>query len=359
MFIDQINLEGFRNYDNQKILFINGINLIIGDNAQGKTNIIEAIYLSAFAKSYRTIKDIELVNFDKDYSRVSLKYNKNNIENNVEVFIDRLGNKIIKYDDIKIKKISSIIGEILIVVFSPDDLDIVKGSPSSRRKFIDMICCQISKSYMMNLQEYNKYLKIKNNLLKKIITKEAKEYIYILHEKMGNNIEKITEIRKNILNNILIHAKRIHLSITDNKEEIDIKYISEFIDLKKEQIIEILNSNINIDIFRKTSTKGLQRDDIEIFINKFEVNKYGSQGQNRTALLTLKLSNFEVLKEIKNETPILLLDDIMSELDSKRIRFLLKYIENYQSIITTTEQGFIESLENIKIYKILNGHLQN
>ncbi len=359
MFIDQINLEGFRNYDNQKILFINGINLIIGDNAQGKTNIIEAIYLSAFAKSYRTIKDIELVNFDKDYSRVSLKYNKNNIENNVEVFIDRLGNKIIKYDDIKIKKISSIIGEILIVVFSPDDLDIVKGSPSSRRKFIDMICCQISKSYMMNLQEYNKCLKIKNNLLKKIITKEAKEYIYILHEKMSNNIEKITEIRKNILNNILIHAKSIHLSITDNKEEIDIKYISEFIDLKKEQIIEILNKNLNIDIFRKTSTKGLQRDDIEIFINKFEVNKYGSQGQNRTALLTLKLSNFEVLKEIKNETPILLLDDIMSELDSKRINFLLKYIENYQSIITTTEQGFIESLENIKIYKILNGHLQN
>lgn len=359
MFIKQINLEGFRNYINQNISFINGINLIIGDNAQGKTNIIEAIYLSAFAKSYRTTKDLELINFNKEYARVNLEYSKNNINSNVEVFIDKIGNKVIKYDDIKIKKLSSIIGEILIVVFSPDDLDIVKGSPSCRRKFIDMICCQISKSYMINLQEYNKCLKIKNNLLKKNITLEDREYIYILHEKMANNIEKITEYRKNILKNILIESKKIHFSITDNKENIDIKYISEFIDLDKEKIIKILNENMNIDIYRKTSTKGLQRDDIEIYINDFEVNKYGSQGQNRTALLTLKLANFEVLKQIKGETPILLLDDIMSELDSKRIRFLLKYIKNYQSIITTTEEGFAESLENIKIYKILNGHLQN
>lgn len=359
MFIKQINLEGFRNYINQNISFINGINLIIGDNAQGKTNIIEAIYLSAFAKSYRTIKDLELINFNKEYARVNLEYNKNGIENKVEVFIDKLGNKIIKYDDLKIKKISSIIGEILIVIFSPDDLDIVKGAPSSRRKFIDMICCQISKSYMMNLQEYNKCLKIKNNLLKKNITKEDKEYIYILHEKMANNIEKITEFRKEILNKILFQAEKIHFSITDNKEKIEIKYNSEFINLKKEKIINTLNENINIDIYRKTSTKGLQKDDIEIYINNFEVNKYGSQGQNRTALLTLKLANFEVLKDIKGEIPILLLDDIMSELDSKRISFLLKYIENYQSVITTTEQGFEESIENIKIYKILNGHLQN
>jgi DNA replication and repair protein RecF len=359
MFIKQINLEGFRNYESQKISFINGINLFVGDNAQGKTNIIEAIYLSAFAKSYRTIKDVELVNFNKDFARVNLDYSKKDIEKSVEVFIDKIGNKIIKYDDIKINKISSIIGEIIIVVFSPDDLDIVKGSPSSRRKFIDMICCQISKAYMINLQEYNKCLKIKNNLLKKNITLEDKEYIYILNEKMGTNIEKITKFRNEILNKILVKAKKIHLNITDNKEEINIKYVSEFIDLDKENIINILNNNLNIDIYRKTSTKGLQKDDIEIYINDFEVNKYGSQGQNRTSLLTLKLANFEVLKEIKEETPILLLDDIMSELDSKRINFLLKYIEKYQSIITTTDQGFADSLDNIKIYKISNGHLQN
>jgi len=359
MFIKEINLNGFRNYNDQKITFINGINLFIGDNAQGKTNIIEAIYLSAFAKSYRTSKDSELINFDKEYARVNLEYSKNNIDKKVEVFIDKLSNKLIKYDDIKISKISSIIGEIILVVFSPDDLDIVKGAPSSRRKFIDMICCQISKSYIINLQEYNKCLKIKNNLLKKNITKEDKEYIYVLHEKMSGNIEKITEFRKEILNKILFQSKKIHLSITENKEEINFNYISEFIDLNKEKINNILNDNINIDIYRKTSTKGLQKDDIIIYINNFEVNKFGSQGQNRTALLTLKLANFEVLKELKEETPILLLDDIMSELDNKRIKFLLKYIEDYQSIITTTEQGFVDDVKNIKISKILNGHLQN
>ncbi len=359
MFIEQINLEGFRNYINQKISFINGVNLFVGDNAQGKTNIIEAIYLSAFAKSYRTIKDIELVNFDKDFARVNIKYSKNNIDKNAEVFIDKIGNKIIKYDDIKVNKISSIIGEIIIVVFSPDDLDIVKGPPNSRRKFIDMICCQISKSYMINLQEYNKCLKIKNNLLKKNVSLQDKEYIYILNEKMSANIEKITKFRKEILNKMLPEAQKIHLSITENKERINLKYISEFIDIDKENITNILNNNLNIDIYRKTSTKGIQKDDIEIYINDFEVSKYGSQGQNRTALLTLKLANFEVLKEIKEETPILLLDDIMSELDSNRTKFLLKYIENYQSIITTTDEGFAEGLGNIKIYKISNGHLQN
>jgi len=359
MFIKEINLNGFRNYNNQKISFINGINLFIGDNAQGKTNIIEAIYLSAFAKSYRTLKDSELINFEKEFARVNLEYSKNSIEKSVEVFLDKLGNKIIKYDDIKINKLSSIIGEIILVVFSPDDLDIVKGSPSSRRKFIDMICCQISKSYIINLQEYNKCLKIKNNLLKKNITLEDKDYIFVLHEKMSDNIAKITEFRKEILKKILIQAKNIHLSITEDKEQINFEYISEFIDLDKEKINNILNNNINIDIYRKTSTKGLQKDDIIIYINNFEVNKFGSQGQNRTALLTLKLANFEVLKELKEETPILLLDDIMSELDNKRIKFLLKYIENYQSIITTTEQGFLDDVKNIKIYKILNGHLQN
>lgn len=355
MFIKKISLDNFRNYIDQEINFINGINLFIGDNAQGKTNIIEAIYLSAFAKSYRTNRDLELINFEKDFTRVNLEYNKSDFDNKSEVFIDNLGKKIIKYDDIKINKISEIIGEILIVIFSPDDLDIVKGAPSSRRKFIDMICCQLSKSYIINLQEYNKCLKIKNNLLKKNITNEDREYIYVLHDKMSGYIEKITTFRKEILEKLLLKAKKIHLSITDNKENINFVYNSEFINLDKEQIKNILDKNLNIDIYRKTSIKGSQKDDIIIYINDFEVNKFGSQGQNRTSLLTLKLANFEVLKEIKNEIPILLLDDIMSELDSKRINFLLKYIEKYQSIITTTEKGFTNDVSNIKIFKIKNG----
>lgn len=355
MFVKKLSLNNFRNYINQDISFINGINLFVGDNAQGKTNIIEAIYLSAFAKSYRTIKDVDLINFDKEFTRVEIEYNRLDTEKSAEVFVDKLGKKVIKYDDIKVSKISDIIGEILIVIFSPDDLDIVKGAPSSRRKFIDMICCQLSKSYIINLQEYGKCLKIKNNLLKKHISNEDKEYIYVLHEKMSTYIEKITKYRKEVLDRLLEKAKKIHLSITDDKEKIDFIYNSEFINLDKNQIKEILDKNLNIEIYRKTSLKGSQRDDIVIYINDFEVNKFGSQGQNRTSLLTLKLANFEILKELKNENPILLLDDIMSELDSKRINFMLKYIEKYQSIITTTEEGFTNNITNIKIFKIKNG----
>ncbi len=172
---------------------------------------------------------------------------------------------------------------------------------------------------------------------------------------MSTYIEKITKFRKEVLDRLLVQAKKIHLSITDNKENLNFTYNSEFLNLNKDQIKNILDKNLNIDIYRKTSIKGSQKDDIIIYVNEFEVNKFGSQGQNRTSLLTLKLANFEVLREIKNEIPILLLDDIMSELDSKRINFLLKYIENYQSIITTTEEGFTNNVNNIKIFKIKNG----
>ncbi|MEG1989954.1 MAG: DNA replication and repair protein RecF, partial [Clostridia bacterium] len=215
MYIKTLKLDNFRNYIKQDISFIKGINLFIGDNAQGKTNIIEAIYLTAFAKSYRTNKDEEVINFENEYSRVKLEYNKKEINDNIEIFIDNKGNKIIKKDDIKINKISSLIGEVLLVIFSPDDLDIVKGSPSSRRKFLDMICCQISKSYMICFQEYNKCLKLKNNILKRNICKEDKEYIYVLHDKMSENIFKIVNFRKNILEKLLEKAKNIHLNITN------------------------------------------------------------------------------------------------------------------------------------------------
>ena len=165
MYIENLKLENFRNYKKEEIFFINGINLFIGDNAQGKTNIIESIYLSAFGKSYRTIKDIELIYFNENYCRTILNYNKKDNKRNIEIFIDE-NKKIIKQDDIKINKISNHVGELLVVKFSPDSLDIVKGSPGKRRKFLDMICCQLSKSYIINYQEYIKYLKLKNSLLK-------------------------------------------------------------------------------------------------------------------------------------------------------------------------------------------------
>lgn len=355
MYIKNIKLENFRNYNNQKIDLINGINLFVGDNAQGKTNIIESIYLSAIGKSYRTTKDLEVINFNNEYCRITLNYNKLDVNKKIELFIDNLNKKVIKQDEVKINKLSEHVGELLIVIFSPDSLDIVKGSPAKRRNFIDMICSQISKSYYINLLEYMKCLKIKNSLLKN--GKVDRDYIFVLHEKMSEYIFNIVNYRREIIEKLLEKSKKIQYLLTNNQEEINLVYLSDFINLKKEEIKNILDNYLEIELIRKTSLKGIQRDDILISINEKEVAKYGSQGQNRTALLTLKLANFELLKEENSENPILLLDDIMSELDSNRIGFLLDYIKGYQSIITTTDASFAKNAKNIVIYNVKKGEI--
>lgn len=355
MYIQNIKLENFRNYKLQEIDLINGINMFIGDNAQGKTNIIESIYLCAFGKSYRTIKDNELINFNENFCRVTIEYIKNNIENDIEVFIDEINRKNIKKNDIKIKKISDNIGEVPIVIFSPDSLDIVKGAPSKRRNFLDFICSQISKNYLINLQEYLKCLKLKNSMLKS--ERIDKNYIDILHENMSKYIFNIVKFRNEIIEKLLYFSKDIHLKLTDNKEIIKLEYNTDFKNLSIDEIKKILDEHLNIEIMRKSSVKGIQKDDLIVYINDLEVSKFGSQGQNRTSLLTLKLANFEILKELKNETPILLLDDIMSELDNNRVNFLLDYIKDYQSIITTTYFN-ITNFKNVKISKVLNGGLE-
>ncbi|CDC78438.1 dNA replication and repair protein RecF [Clostridium sp. CAG:465] len=356
MQLNKLILNNFRNYKYQEIDLINGINFFEGNNAQGKTNIIESIYMCAFGKSYRTTKDIEVLKFNEEFCRITLTYKKNDIESNIEVYIDKNNKKQLKKDGVKITRLSNHVGEIPLVIFSPDSLNIVKGAPSKRRTFIDMICSQLSKSYLINLQEYNKCLKIKNTLLKN--ENIDKDYIYVLHEKMSDYIYNIVKYREIVINEIFEKAKNIHKDITNGKENIKITYVTDFFNMEKNKIKEVLDSHLYIDILRKSSVKGIQKDDILIEINDMEVQKYGSQGQNRTVMLVLKLANFEVLREKKEENPILLLDDIMSELDENRINFLLKYIENYQSIITTTDSSFVENVDNIKISKVSNGRLE-
>lgn len=356
MYLNKIKLENFRNYSSQNVDLINGINLFLGDNAQGKTNIIESIYVCSLGKSYRTTKDTELISFGKDYCKVDLDYTKSGNLHEVNFFIDNLNRKQIKCDGIKIKKIADYVGEIPTVNFSPESLDIVKGSPSKRRSFIDMICCQLSKSYIVSIQDYTKCLKMKNTAIKKDFIDD--NYMYILHEKMSKDIVSIVKYRKNIIEKLKVYAKTIENKLTEGMENIELSYVTDFIDMNEEEVYKYLNEHLYIDKLRKSSIKGIQRDDMEVLVNDREVSKYGSQGQKRTALLTLKLANFELLKEEKNETPILLLDDIMSELDSTRINFLLKYIEKYQSIITTTEDTFASNISNIKFFKVSNGTLE-
>lgn len=356
MKIKNLEMTNFRNYINQKIDFIDGINLFVGNNAQGKTNIIEAIYVMAIGKSYRTIKDSEVINFNDNFCNINMEYVKDGIDNKIIYSINNMNRKIINKNGVKVTKLSDHVGEIPIVIFSPDSLDIVKGAPAKRREFINLVASQISKSYIIAHQEYMKCLKLKNNALKKDFI--DKEYIKILNEKMSEYIEKIVAFRKTVIEKILEKAKNIEHNITYGKEEINLVYETDFLNLNKDEINNILNKYMDIEIMKKSSLKGIQRDDIIIFINGVEVAKYGSQGQNRTALLALKLADFEVLRDIKKQDPILLLDDIMSELDSERISFLLKYIENYQSIITTTDDSFVKDVSNIKISKVLKGTLE-
>ena len=218
MYLTKLKLENFRNYENEEINLINGINLFLGLNAQGKTNIIEAIYTGAFGKSYRTLKDNELIMFGKDYLNITLEYEKNNLNNITTFYIDNLNRKQIKNNEVKIKKIADYVGEIPIVIFSPESLDVVKGSPSKRRNFIDMICCQLSKSYIIQHQEYMKCLKMKNSMLKNDYIDD--NYIYVLHEKMSKYIKYIVDYRKEIIDKLNIYAKTIQKKITEDNEEI-------------------------------------------------------------------------------------------------------------------------------------------
>ncbi len=361
MYIKEIKLDNFRNYDKLNIKLYPNINIFYGNNGAGKTNILESIYISAITKSYRTYKDLESVSFNSDYSHISVDYvdNIDNIlkENNIEIYIDKNNVKKIKENKIEVKKYAEFIGKYNVVVFSPESMDIVKGSPKYRRKFLDLLISQISRKYLISLQEYNKLIILKNNILKN--NKEEADLIYldIIDEKISNLIEYITKERENILKKILRISINIQKELTGNSENLDIKYISEFEGLNKEKILNILKKTRDFDFLRKTSSKGLQRDNFETFINNIEVSKYGSQGQNRTVLLTLKLTEFEILKKEKGTSPILLLDDVLSELDNTRINYLLKYIKDCQVIITTTDIDMIDKKENMTFFEIINGNI--
>lgn len=358
MYLKDIKLNNFRNYENQLISCIDGINLFVGPNAQGKTNIIESIYMSAFGKSYRAQKDSEVIKFNQDFAKIKLNY-FDNVDKEIEIYIDKYNKKQIKEDGVVIKKISDHVGNLLIVIFSPDSMDIVKGAPIKRRKFLDEICVQLSKKYLFYLQEYNKCLKMKNMILKNDDKNIDRKYIDILHLKMSEYIKQIVDFRQIVLEKIQKNSISIISSLTNNTEKLKIKYNSDFILLGKEQIKKTLDDAFKYEIYKKSSLKGIQKDNIDFYLNDNDVSVYGSQGQKRTVLLTLKLADFEVLRQEKNKTPILLLDDIMSELDSNRTNYLLNYIKEYQSIITTTEANFIKSTQNVKIQKVLNGVLEN
>ncbi|HJJ11984.1 MAG TPA: DNA replication/repair protein RecF [Clostridiaceae bacterium] len=355
MNITKIKLENFRNYTNQEISFNKGINVIYGDNAQGKTNILEAIFLCSMGKSFRTNKDKELIKLSEDFAKINIEYEKSDRKGKIEYIISN--KKIISINGVKIKKLSELLGNINSIIFSPDDMGILKDGPQKRRKFLNMLISQLRPRYLFNLNDYNKTLEQRNNYLRQIkYENKPKNMIDIWNEKLANHAQIIYEYRREFVDKILKKIVDIHKNITNNSEEIKINYISDF--KNKEEYIRKLNEKLNKDIERGYTSTGIHKDDFEVYINGKNINLYGSQGQFRTAILSLKLSELYVIYDEIGEYPILLLDDFMSELDEKRRKKFVENITDAQVILTGTHKLILENFD-YNIYNVKDGQVKN
>ena len=353
MWIKNIKLSNFRNYDNLNIDLGKNINIFFGENAQGKTNIIESIFLCSIGKSFRTNKDKEMIKLEKENLDVEIEYEKSDRAGTIG--IDISDKKSIFINGIKIKKLSELLGKINVVLFTPDDIEMIKGSPEKRRKFLDIMISQLRPNYMHTLSIYQKTLKERNYYLKEIKEKGKDENLLeIWDEKLAESAEKIVFYRKEFIEKIKEKIGIIHKEITGQKEDIKIEYFSQCED--REEYLKILKQRRKLDIIKGFTTKGIHRDDFLIFINGKQIDIYGSQGQQRTAILSLKLSELQVIYEEVGEYPILLLDDFMSELDKSRRESLISHIKETQVIITCTDKLVLENL-NFLEYNVQEGKI--
>lgn len=358
MFIEKLALNNFRNYSEEEISFSEGINILYGDNAQGKTNILEAIYMTATTKSHRGNKDREIIRFGCEEAHIRADINKNEIKHRIDMHLKNNKSKGVAIDMVTIRRTAQLFGLVNIVLFSPEDLSIIKDSPAERRKFIDMELCQLNKLYYSELSSYNKVLNQRNNLLKQIsFNEKSKDLLDVWDEQLVKYGIKIISLRDNFINMINEIIAEIHSSLTSGKEKIKVIYEKNVDEIS---FLERLREKRFVDLKYQSTSVGPHRDDISFIVNDIDIKKYGSQGQQRTVALSLKLAEIELVKRIIKDNPILLLDDVMSELDSTRRDALLSYISDIQTIITCTGyDDFIkERLSIDRIYKVSQGKIR-
>lgn len=355
MIIKKLELADYRNYNGLWLEFDAGTNILYGDNAQGKTNILEAIYLAATTKSHRGSKDKEIISFGKEESHIRTYLEKEGVGTRVDMHIRKVGSKGIAIDGQKIKKAAELLGLCNVVFFSPEDLSIIKNGPAERRRFVDMELCQLDSFYLYNLNHYNKIVNQRNKLLKDMyMNPELKDTLMIWDSQLVSFGSKIIERRKLFVEQLNEIINEIHKKLSGGKEDLKIAYEP---DVEIEEYEKKLRYLQDKDIRLKQTSVGPHRDDFS-FLNKgIDIRKYGSQGQQRTAALSLKLSEIELVKKIAKDTPILLLDDVLSELDSNRQNYLLNSIGDIQTIITCTglEEFVNNRFEVNKIYRVNNG----
>ena len=364
MIIRKINLINFRNYKKESINFDNKINIIIGDNAQGKTNILESIYFLALTKSYRT-NDTNLINLESDFTKVKGELKSDRILKKLEVLINKDGSKEVKINNNNLRKISDYITNMNVILISPEDINILNGSPADRRNFLNIELSQLSKNYINKYNEFNKLLKIRNNYLKLMYNSFNKDNRY-LDSLTENLIDREIDIyieRKNFIDEINNKVTDIYKDITGrNNFKLVYKTNIDIDNYEKDHLREILTnkykSSYNKEIEQGMTLYRPHRDDLEFYLDNEDISVFGSQGQQKLAIIATKLSEIDIFKNITGDYPILLLDDIFSELDTKNRNKLVEYInDNIQVIITSNDTKGISKklLDNAKIFKVSNG----
>ncbi|MDD6647935.1 MAG: DNA replication/repair protein RecF [Firmicutes bacterium] len=360
MYIREIELKDFRNYRELKVSFSRHVNIFLGNNAQGKTNLLEGIYLNAMARSFKTTRDREMIRFGEDFCKIRTVSVTDDEEQTTEIVITKEGKKAIRLDGMKVSRTSQLLDRMYIIIFSPEDLKIVKDEPEKRRKFIDRELCQIKPGYYSDLSNYKKVLRQRNTYLKE--TDIESSVLDIWDFELAKYGSKVILKRKEFIDKINTISSRIHEGISGGKEKLELKYEPniDFTENTEKDYYDLLVSERNDDIRNRTTGRGPHKDDLKISGNGTDLRKFGSQGQQRTAALSLKLSEIRLIEEETGEKPVLLLDDVLSELDNERQTYLINSLGENQMFITTADLSgkVARSLPEGKVFKISSGNVE-
>ncbi|MBQ7638137.1 MAG: DNA replication/repair protein RecF [Clostridia bacterium] len=354
MRVSEVGIKGFRNVCETVFEPCDEINIFYGENAQGKTNIVEAIWLFSGMKSFRGAKDSELIGYNESFAKLNIKFFNSVRENKAEIIVSNKRNAVL--NGVKLHSCAALIGKFSAVVFSPSFLSVVENGPAERRKFIDTAVCQIKPSYAALLSEYSKLLKQRNSLLRDVMFDSSLlDVLDVIDEKMTAAGEKIAQERKKYLFECEPAAKKIFEGLSSGKEEIGFLYKSSYDE--GQGLKAAVKENRKNDIINKVTSAGPHRDDIEIFLNGNSVKSFGSQGQKRSCAVALKLTEAHILKEKTGEQPVIILDDVMSELDAGRQDFILNHIKNRQVFITCCDPSPVFGASGGKKFEIQNGKI--
>lgn len=364
MYISSLEIENFRNYSCQKIELSPYTNVFYGNNAQGKTNILEAVYLFSHGRSHRARTDNELIKFGESFYDLNLLFSDKQRDYKARIRFLNNGKKQIKINNVPITKLSMLMSYLNVVMFSPEDLELIKGGPSEKRHFIDEAISQLYPKYLSNLISYHKTLAQKNSLLKnlKFSDKKSDAMLSVWNEQLAEFGCGIYISRRDFLNSLSQFASAIHSDISGEDFKISyapgIRVNSDEKDLKKE-FYEVLEQNQRREIELGSTQVGIQRDDFKIFVNGNEAKFFASQGQQRTCVLTLKMAEAEFINSLRGEYPVLLLDDIMSELDINRRKYLWERIIDKQVLLTCTDVDILNDSSNTKLFNVSGGKIIN